>query len=81
MQVADFHFDLPEKFFTKFDGKSTYAIWAGKLNSVNLHTDYRFFGEVELAETLAQQYENVSINKWFNTRFHDIFFFFPTLYV
>lgn len=65
------HFDLPEKFFTKFEGKSTYAIWAGKLNSVNLHTDYRFFGEVELAETLAQQYENVSINKWFNTRFHD----------
>lgn len=75
--------DLPENFFHKYTddkqflteqmkkdgikGSSTYCIWAGKLNSCHLTTNYKYYGTWEDCELLASEYEDVYVNKFFNT--------------
>ena len=77
--------DLPKNFFDKYTddkelltpemkkdgikGSSTYCIWAGKLNSCNLTTNYKYYGTWEDCELLASEYEDVYVNKYFNTDF------------
>ena len=65
-------FDFTEDMLKKIDGKSVYAIWAGKLNSVNYQNEYKFFGNLEYAENLANFHENVYINSNFNTRWNPL---------
>ena len=44
-----------------------YCKWTGKLNSVNYSNNINVLGSWELAETLRNNYENVSCNKYFNS--------------
>lgn len=75
--------DLPKEFFDKYtidkqliteemekdgvNGSSTYCIWAGKLNACNLTTNYKFYGSLLQAEILANEYDDVYINKYYNS--------------
>jgi len=77
--------ELPKEFYDKYTidkqlltpemeaegvkGSSTYCIWAGKLNACNLTTNYKFYGSLEQAEVLANEYDDVYVNKYYNTEY------------
>lgn len=75
-----YHFDITDKMKEKHKKKlmngryitqKPYCLWAGKLNGLYEKSTLKTYCSEDMAHDLADRYEDVQVNRWFNTVTND----------